>query len=152
MVVLWATITGIAISQAWLPPTKVQSILDFNVSLTMAFIPLFLWRIWHRLLGQKSTQDRTHTQQHPIWVRAFHGLLYLLTLVVLCSGVSMMPHDINVFELISLPYIVEEPAYQAFFYQLHKYTSFALGLAVILHVAAVLWHSLKGRSVLHRMC
>ena len=145
-------LTGIVLALGWLPRSLVQPILDFNVSLTTAFIPLFIWRIGHRLLRRKSLEDIVQAQQHPIYVGLFHGFLYLLTLAVLCTGVLMMSHDIHIFGLISLPYLIEDPAQQALFFKAHKYTSSVLGLTVIVHVVAVVKHSLTGRSVLHKMC
>ena len=80
-----------------------------------------------------------------------HALLYILTLVILLSGVFMMTRDINLFGLVSLPNPLDFPALNARFELVHKYSCRLLTLFVVLHVAAVVRHHRAGRKVLSRM-
>jgi cytochrome b561 len=63
----------------------------------------------------------------------------------------MMPHDINVFGLASLPNPVSDAYWNGVFHTVHRYACMTLFLLVTLHVAAVIHHRRNGRNVLARM-
>ncbi len=80
-----------------------------------------------------------------------HRMLYVVTALVLLSGVLMMERDINVFHLFSLPYLIEDRELTALMNQVHKYSCMLLGVMVIAHIAAVIKHQLSGNNILKRM-
>ena len=151
LVILWATFSGTCIAVFTVSEDLRHTIADFNVAITVVFIPFFLWRVLYRLRrGVPAYGDLLSTSG----VRAaycVHLLMYAMTAVVLVSGVLMMTRDINVFNLMLLPNLINDVKITDFFNSLHIYSSRLLGLLVLLHVGAVFKHQLGGVAVLQRM-
>jgi len=150
LVILWAMISGLAAALLPLGPGIKSAITSLNVSLTTLFIPVFVFRMVYAAFAPRPRQlaDRPAVKSAA---RMAHGLLYILTLIVLLSGVLMMTRDISLFGVISLPNLLDFPALNAQFELVHKYSCRLLALLVLLHVAAVVRHHKAGRKVLSRM-
>ncbi len=147
-IILWATVTGFGNALLTLPTAIAEGLNFINVSLTFLLIPLFGLRILcaldrhppaqaHRILG--------------LLAKAGHLALYVMTGLVLVTGVLMMERPINVFGLMHLPQPLQEPLLTDFFNRVHKYACVALALLVIGHVAAVAVHHWRGEKLLQRM-
>ncbi|MDX2319624.1 MAG: cytochrome b/b6 domain-containing protein [Moritella sp.] len=151
IVILWATTSGLYIAFFELESTIKNHILNFNVSITTVFIPLFCWRIYHRI---KRGVPQAHPAMSSLEIKlahAGHTLLYVLVSLVLVSGVLMMGHDVKVFQLFTIPQLLEDKRTIHFFEALHLYTCRLLALLVICHLAALIKHEIMGKRILKRM-
>ncbi len=149
-VIIWASLSGFAITALASDSALRAVIAAFNVSLTTAFIPVFVWRMVHACRAPRPAALSVSRWQQRI-ARGMHAALYATTTVVLASGVLMMPNDISVFGWVTLPQVVDDPAWQLQFHRLHRLGCTLLGLMVTVHVAAVVAHHRAGRPVLARM-
>ncbi|QUM75589.1 cytochrome b/b6 domain-containing protein [Moritella sp. 24] len=151
LVILWASISGLYIAYFELESNIKSRILSFNVSITTLFIPLFCWRIYYRI---KQGIPQAHPAMSALEVKlahAGHTLLYVLVSLVLVSGVLMMDHDVNVFQLFIIPQLLQQPSNIHFFETLHLYTCRLLVALIVCHLGALIKHEMMGRRILKRM-
>ena len=149
-VIIWATLAGFFMATLE-PQSATRGFLSWlNVSVTTLFTPVFVFRV-----AYASHKRKPMFLQMPAWQQtvagAVHRLLYILTGIVLASGLLMMQHKISGFGIAMLPNPLNSAYWNAFFYDLHRYSCMALFLLVSLHVAAVIRHQRAGRNVLSRM-
>ncbi|WP_249168428.1 cytochrome b [Erwinia sp. E602] len=78
-------------------------------------------------------------------------LLYINIAVVLITGVLMMDRDINIFNLFSIPHLIESKLITDLFFVTHIISCTTLAGLVLLHILAVVKHELFGNRVLRRM-
>lgn len=149
VVILWALFTGFYVALAPVSPEMKGLAGWINVSLTTLLIPVFAWRCFlawrHRI---------PHLQPQPLMTRLagwVHVILYLMIGMVLLTGVLMMERPIAVFDWFTLPQPLKDPALTSFFHTVHIASCAVLAALVGLHIAAVVKHSVKGKSVLGRM-
>ncbi|WP_427977092.1 cytochrome b [Acidocella sp.] len=146
-VISWATITGFAASLCPRQTLFRMAIDLVNPQLTTLFIPFFLWRTglylrarpWSRWAGA-GPRERV--------AMLVHGLLYGAVLVVLASGVLMMPRPWALLGLLPMPVL---GAGQAGLFLLHRGACMALAGLIALHLGAVVMHLGLGHPVLRRM-
>ena len=151
MIILWATLSGLYIAFFGLETQLLTAILNFNVSITTVFIPLFIWRIYHRV---KCTAPQADPKMSALEIKLAHyghTALYVLVSVVLVSGVLMMGHDVTIFHLFILPQTINDPSSLHFFEAVHLYACRLLAVLVFVHIAALIKHEFMGRRVLKRM-
>jgi cytochrome b561 len=149
-VIIWATSTGFFLATLD-AESALRGFLSFlNVSLTTTFMPVFIFRPVYAARSKKPAMiDMPRWQQTA--ARTGHLSLYVVTGVVLASGLLMMTHDISLFNLASLPNPVSNAYWNGFFYGVHRYSCMALFLLVGLHLSAVIRHQRAGRNVLARI-
>ncbi len=148
LVIIWATVSGFGNAMLDLPTALGDGINFINVSLTAVLIPLFALRIYFAL-----AQPMAHAPEdgHPVLVKAGHLGLYVMTGLVLVTGVLMMERPINVFAVALIPQPLTEPLLTSFFNTVHKACCVLLALLVMGHVAAVAVHHRSGQPLLRRM-
>jgi cytochrome b561 len=149
-VILWALVTGSLLSVVDVDDEFKSSVASFNVSLTSLFIPLFILRAWLAFLP--SLGDRTFaasTSQRL--ARIAHCAIYVLTAVVLLTGVLMMKERADVFGLVRFGPVLTQPELHEWFTRLHIGSCIALAALLALHIAAVINHQMRGNPVLKRM-
>ncbi|WP_037028075.1 cytochrome b [Psychromonas aquimarina] len=151
VVILWASISGLYIAFFELEPHIKISILNFNVLITTIFIPLFCWRIYHRIKHGLPQPPPGMSALEVKFAHFGHTLLYVLVSLVLLSGVLMMDRDVTVFQLFILPQLLQDQSSIQFFEGMHLYTCRLLALLVICHLAALIKHEIMGRRILKRM-
>ncbi|WPP02324.1 cytochrome b/b6 domain-containing protein [Pseudomonas sp. HR96] len=145
--IVWALVMGSYVS--FLPETARlrEQVAQLNVSLATLFIPLFAWRLWLRLRAEQAA-PATLAEHMAHWA---HWLLYGLTALVLVTGVLMMNRPIRIFDWLTLPQPLHDPALLKGLMQVHGVSCAVLAGLVGLHVLAVIKHELGGRRVLRRM-
>ncbi|PKG36993.1 hypothetical protein CXF74_21235 [Psychromonas sp. Urea-02u-13] len=151
IVILWASITGLYIAFFEINPTIKSFILNFNVSITVVFIPIFCYRIYVRL---KHGVPDAHSDFSPLEKKLAHighTLLYIVISIVLISGVLMMDNNISVFHLFTLSPLIQDLSITHFFEVLHLYTCRILAVLVTFHIIALIKHELMGRRILKKM-
>jgi cytochrome b561 len=150
IIILWATISGFYIGTLSPDSTVKHLIGELNVSAATVFIPIFIWRIFHRLSvgtpGYSFLQKNEETLALGI-----HLLIYITVTVVLISGVLMMKEDYSVFRLITLPSLISNEPLLEWFAALHTYASMFLAGCIVLHLLAIVKHEIKGIRLLRRM-
>ncbi|WP_017222645.1 cytochrome b [Moritella dasanensis] len=151
LVILWASISGLYIAFFELDSNIKSHILRFNVSLTTVFIPLFCWRIYHRLKYGVPAPHPAMSILETKLAHIGHTLLYILVSLVLVSGVLMMGHDVNVFGLLTIPQLLQQQHSIHFFETLHLYACRLLAALVLCHLAALIKHEMMGKRILKRM-
>ncbi|KAF0865956.1 cytochrome b [Pseudomonas sp. LD120] len=148
IIIIWATISGFSNALFTLPAAIADSINFINVSLTFMLIPLFGLRILCALDHQEPASPNRVAR---LLAKAGHLALYVMTGLVLVTGVLMMDRPINLFGLLYLQQPLHEQLLTDFFNVVHKYCCIALALLVIGHVAAVAVHHWRGEKLLRRM-
>lgn len=149
VVIIWATITGFYAAMFETTPEIKEWIGFFNVSLTTVFIPFFILRVYYLLnLGKPHEGKKDFASRAADWV---HMLLYINIAVVLITGVPMMDRDINVFNLFSIPHLIESELITDLFFVKHIISCTTLAGLVLLHILTVVKHELFGNRVLRRM-
>jgi cytochrome b561 len=83
--------------------------------------------------------------------RIAHCAIYVLTAVVLLTGVLMMKEPADVFGLVRFGPVLTQPELHEWFTRLHIGSCIALAALLALHIAAVIKHQMSGNPVLKRM-
>ncbi|ROL74246.1 cytochrome b [Pseudomonas protegens] len=148
-IIIWATVSGFGNALLDLPTEIADGISLVNVSLTFMLIPLFVLRILCAL-DHRAAAHTTHRALRLL-AKSGHLVLYVVTGLVLVTGVLMMERPINLFGVLSLAQPLQAPLLTDFFNVLHKYACVALALLVAGHVAAVAVHHRYGEKLLQRM-
>ncbi|WP_248805734.1 cytochrome b [Pseudomonas sp. MWU13-2100] len=146
-VILWALISGFYVALFDVSWVLKEAVSFFNVSLTTLFIPFFVVRAFLSFF-QERQMLRTPAQWTAFWV---HKCMYLVTGVVLTSGVMMMDRAINVFDVLSIPAPLESAGLIAVFKKIHDVSCVVLAVLVVLHMGAVIRHEVSGHRILRRM-
>lgn len=149
-VIIWATLSGFVLASLPDNSTLRPVLSSFNVSLTTAFVPVFLFRLAYVCRARRPARLPQPMRQQRL-ATAAHALLYALTTIVLASGIMMMDHAVDVFGLVQLPNPVTDPIWNRRFYLAHRTSCITLFLLILLHVAAVVRHHRAGRPILTRM-
>lgn len=148
-VILWALGSGFLVAFADLAAATEAWVSALNISLTALLIPLFALRMG---LAWRHRHQRRHTPGlMGALARHAHLGLYAITVLVLITGIAMMDRQIRIFGLISFAPPLTDPALLTWFHGLHRYACAVLGIMVVLHVAAVLFHQWRRTPVLRRM-
>ncbi|WP_458129067.1 cytochrome b [Pseudomonas sp. Z2-11] len=148
-IILWTLASGFYVAYVPVPVFIKQWIGSLNVSLTTVLIPLFVWRLW---LFFSNLEIRTAaSSMNKSLALAVHAVIYLVTSVVLVTGVLMMTTPISLFGLVQIPQPLDDERLNDLALTLHVLSCLALALLVALHICAVVWHECSGRRVLRRM-
>jgi len=117
--------------------------------LTLALVYRVVWR---RLFGQKLDSAYEGLQAHAI--QFFHGLLYLLMLAMVTSGiVAVWFRGVNMFDLFTIePFDASNKPMRRLLVNIHEIIAYALMALASVHAMVALWHHyrLKDR-VMQRM-
>lgn len=147
-VILWATLSGFGV--VLMDPTHPfrQWVESINPQVTSLFIPLFAWRLW---LAIQNGPRRAHDNAHQRLASATHKAMYAAVSGVLVTGVLMMSHPVTLLALVKLPQLVHSEMALMRLHDLHHVLCAILAGLVTLHLAAVVMHQVRGRSVLGKM-
>jgi len=147
VVILWALISGFYMAFLSTSPALKETVGFFNVSVTALFVPFFIIRVFLSFFS-KGQGDRTLAQWTAFWV---HKVIYLVTGIVLATGVMMMDRPINLFDLLLIPAPIESVGLIAAFKKTHDVSCVVLAVLVVLHIGAVIRHEVSGHRILRRM-
>ncbi|CAI1927389.1 Cytochrome b(N-terminal)/b6/petB [Serratia quinivorans] len=149
-VITWAIFSGFYVSLLS-PSEELKSLIGFvNVSLTTVFIPFFLLRTYYFITLDKPKGSGLSAKNDYI-AHIVHWGIYLNIIIALISGVLMMERDINVFHLLHIPQPIDNLVFTGRFNMVHITSCATLSGLVLLHVLAVIKHTLTGKNVLKRM-
>lgn len=146
-IILWATFSGFGVALLDANHPFRQWVESFNPQITSLFIPFFAWRLW---LAIKAAPHLRHNTQERL-ASAAHMALYAAISGVLITGVLMMTHPVTLIALITLPQLIHSNAALLGLHQLHHVLCAVLAGLVALHLAAVVMHQVRGKSVMGRM-
>ncbi|AWY44134.1 cytochrome B [Pseudomonas putida] len=146
-IILWSLCTGSYVALFKASPDIKSLITALNISMTTLFIPFFVLRAILRI---------NHLRKYPagpgeLLATFVHNLIYLITAMVLLTGVLMMDRPISVFGLPSLPPLITNPQWLHDFHAAHRDSTEMLGGLVLLHLLAVAKHELSGNRILKNM-
>ncbi|MGE8064794.1 cytochrome b [Pseudomonas sp. NPDC089569] len=146
-IILWSLCAGTYVALFKVSPDMKTFLTALNISLTTLFIPFFLLRAVLRV---------NHLRKYPagpgeLLATFVHNLIYLITAIVLLTGVLMMTRPIVVFGLLSLPPLITDAHLLRGFHAAHQDSTAMLGGLVLLHLAAVVKHELSGNRILKNM-
>jgi cytochrome b561 len=114
-----------------------------------------LWRMGWRVTHSVPV----NLPNTPLWqakvAKLTHGLMYVLMLLIPVTGFlgsSFSPYPVKFFGLV-LPRLWEaQPAFKEILSEVHEATAMLLAGLVVLHVLAVVWHTVvKKDGLLQRM-
>lgn len=149
-VIIWTLISGFYISSVEVPTSTKNWLELFNVSLTTLFIPFFIVRIY--LFLRHHHQLRKAGARTVERLASFvHSLIYAMISTILVTGVLMMNHPINIFNLITIPQPLDALYWTSLFFTLHIWACIGLSSLVILHILALVKHEISGRRILANM-
>lgn len=146
-IILWSLCTGSYVALFDVSPGMKSIMTAFNISMTTMFIPFFLVRVVLRI-----NHLRHYTVGPGELLATFvHNLIYLITGMVLLTGVLMMNRPIRVFGVVQMPQLITNPSLLQGFHTAHQQSTAMLGGLVLLHLLAVIMHELSGHRILRRM-
>lgn len=148
-IILWTLVSGFYVAYVPVPVVIKEWVGSLNVSLTTVLIPLFAWRLW--LFFSNLDIRAAASSLNKSLALAVHAVIYLITSVVLITGVLMMTTPISLFGLVQIPQPLDDGQLNELALTLHILSCLALALLVALHICAVVWHESSGRRVLRRM-
>ena len=149
-VILWAISSGFYILLVRPSQAVIHAIADFNVAITLLFVPIFIIRILVSYLLEKPATPQLRQRQQKIANRA-HALLYLMVVIVLVSGVLMMERDMSVFGWFEVKAILSKGSLTQGFFILHRIANTVLFMLLVAHILAVVYHQIKGIPLMKRM-
>ncbi len=148
-VILWALGSGFLVAFVEVSAGTEARISALNVSLTALLTPLFALRM---LMAWRHRHLRIHAPGlMGKLARYAHLSLYIVTTLVLASGILMMDRDIQIFGLLRIPAPVTAPLVLETIHGVHRYACVVLAGLVALHVGAVVLHQWRRTPVLQRM-
>ncbi|MCF7531384.1 cytochrome b [Pseudomonas petrae] len=147
-VILWATFSGFGVALLDQSNPIRQWVESFNPQLTSLFIPFFVWRLW---LAVKAPSPSTAKNVQARLASAAHNSIYGAVAGVLITGVLMMSHPVMLLALVPLPQFIHSKIALLELHQVHRALCAALAGLMALHLAAVVLHQVRGKSVLGRM-
>ena len=150
LVILWATVTGFMVTALSHRSAWRQFIDAFNPQITTVLMPLFAWRIVVAIREGKNQPVSALSDASRI-ARYAHILLYATVSAVLISGALMMTHGMKLLGLLPLPQLITSLPLLAALFVFHQIACMGLAGLIVLHLAAVVKHCLKGTPVLPRM-
>lgn len=150
IIIIWALVSGFYVAKCEVGEVVKQQVGFINVSLTTLLIPFFLWRTV-LAFRQHRKVALVKLSVLEIFSTAVHASLYVLSLLVLSTGVLMMDRPINVFGVVQFPAPLADAQWIETITAAHIALCMALGSLIGLHVAAVIKHELCGRRVLRVM-
>ena len=148
VVILWATFSGFGVALLDESDPFRQWVESFNPQLTSLFIPFFAWRLW--LAIKAPARDSAKNVQARL-ASAAHKAIYGAVAGVLITGVLMMSHPVMLLALVPLPQLIRSKIALLELHQVHHVLCAVLAGLVALHLAAVVLHQVRGKSVLGRM-
>ncbi|HCV64486.1 MAG TPA: cytochrome B [Serratia sp.] len=125
---------------------------ELNMSLatvmTLLMIVRFTWRFF-----RPAVPYGEHIQGNKKGlVILLHEVFYLIIFVVLISGFLMLKDGYSLFGMLPIPQPLHNLEVNLFFFTVHRYSCMALGLMLLMHVAAVIKHQLiDKKNILSRM-
>jgi cytochrome b561 len=125
------------------------SMLNMSVGLVVgALMPVrYFWRFY-----RPSVAEGEHlTHSHKATARLAHDMIYIIIFVVLISGLIMRKSGFAFFGIIEIPPLITQDPVNDFFFIVHRFSCIALGLMIIMHLAAVVKHHLGKYRVLNKM-
>ena len=147
-VILWATFSGFGVALLDESDPFRQWVESFNPQLTSLFIPFFVWRLW---LAVKAPARHSARNVQARLASAAHKAIYGAVAGVLITGVLMMSHPVMLLALVPLPQLIHSKIALMELHQVHHVLCAVLAGLVALHLAAVVLHQVRGKSVLGRM-
>ena len=151
LVILWATISGFLSISPLLSESTKALIAGFNVSVTLVFIPFFIWRILHRVTNPPPAMPSLLNDKQRKAAKAAHIGLYSLVSVVLISGTLMMESSFSFFGLFDVPCLISHEPTNHCFAWIHSWSTRLLAVLILLHLFALIKHHKNGIKLLGRM-
>lgn len=150
VIILWIMCTGAYLALFEVNPQLASAMADFNVSISLVLIPLFIVRcVVRMLIPGPPAHSAKRTEQ---WLaQAAHLALYGAIAAVLLTGVLIMDEDLSAFGIVQVPALFAGHPWRESWLLVHFSSLGLLFTLIAVHIAAVVKHQLSGRSVLPRM-
>lgn len=150
LLILWLMVSGFSVGLISEAARYKQVIGNFNVSLSLLLMPLFILRLYVSFgRGFPAAVDVNNIESWLAFI--IHTMMYLTVVTVLVSGVLMMDVPISFFNIVSFPAPMENSQLHELFALIHTQACAVLVLLVSVHVAAVIKHHCAGRPIIKRM-
>lgn len=150
IVILWAVFSGFFILIVRPAEHIIHWIADFNVAVTLLFVPVFAVRILIAASMTKPSTPDLDAQQQALANKG-HLMLYVVVCAVLTSGVLMMDRGMSVFGWFEIAPLLKDEALTSAFFTLHRYANIMLTLLLVAHIAAVVKHQRHGVPLMRKM-
>lgn len=150
-VIIWALISGFYSTFGTSSPNVKTAIGFINVSVTTIYLPFFILRLLSAVCLYGPTYPVTDDKVHNQIAKGMHIALYVVTTVVMITGVLMMSRDISVFGVFTISQPITDERLISWFKILHIISNILLSMMVTAHLIAVIAHKAKGRNIIFRM-
>ena len=136
------------------PPGMRAYWFNLHKSIGLLIVLFVLWRMAWRLTHAVPALNNTPAWQAKV-AKLNHGLMYVVMVMLPVSGFlgsSFSPYPVKFFGLV-LPRLWEaQPDFKSVLSEVHELAAFALIALVVLHLLAVVWHTVvKKDGMLSRM-
>jgi cytochrome b561 len=150
LVIVWAMSSGFYILFAQPEKQVIHTIANFNVSVTLLFVPIFLIRLIMSYIVEKPITPQLVESQQRL-AHKVHRLMYFVVCTVLISGILMMERNMIIFSAFELTPFLSKGVITEGFFMLHRMANFLLVLLLAAHITAVIKHQLNGIPILRKM-
>lgn len=149
-VILWAMGSGFYILLVRPSEAMIHAIADFNVSVTLLFVPIFIVRLVVSQIAEKPLTPQLVDRQQQLAHRV-HTIMYIAVSTVLISGVLMMERKMMIFGWLELNAVLPVGPITESFFILHRAANILLTLLLLAHILAVVKHQVNGIPILRKM-
>lgn len=150
IIIIWAIFSGFTVGFMPTNSNIKTLIAEFNVSITILFIPLFIFRVYLKFKHPNPAYTNMNRSRILLAINT-HRFIYILIFVILGSGVTMLKDSYNIFNLFTLHPVVESKYIRVESQNLHIVSSIMLSALVFLHVGAATVHLIKRNEIFSRM-
>lgn len=132
--------------------TTFQFFSTLNKSLGTLLLPIMVARyVWRHFRPEVAYPPSMATWNRGL-AHLFHEVFYLVILTAVVSGLGMLKTGFYLCWLLYIPPPVKDLEMNYLFASIHTVTLNVLGVMLLLHIAAVVWHYKRGRqAILYRM-
>lgn len=150
IVIIWALVSGFAVSWFDFSDSIEHNIASFNVLITTVVTPLFIVRIlWNYLFFKRRYTD---SRPKELIARLVHDAMYIVTLFVLITGMLMLSQPVVIFDAVVVPVLIADESARKSLIYAHIYGNFFLLSLFTTHILAVVWNELfDGNRILRKM-
>jgi superoxide oxidase len=123
-----------------------------NKSLGSLLLPIMVSRyVWRHFRPEVAYPPNMSAWNRGL-AHLFHEVFYLVILTAVVSGLGMLKTGFYLCWLLYIPPPVKDLEMNYLFASIHTVTLNVLGVMLLLHIAAVVWHYKRGRqAILYRM-
>lgn len=149
IIIFYTLIIGYSLH--FLSPNLANILSTLNVSVATIAIPLFLARYLWTFFRITPELPQSIPKLQRGFAKLWHSLMYQIIFLVFISGVLMLTKPIDFFWVVHIENIISTPQVNQFFFLLHRISCALLTIMLIIHIAAVVKHTVISKNDVIRL-